>query len=772
MVGWLTGWSYRKKITIQENAGQDLTDYQIKITVHYGFGTDSDGDIYLGGKCRSDFGDIRFTAGDGKTLLSYWMEEKVDGDYAIFWVKVPSIPANGTSDIYIYYGNSGATYAGSGDDTFLFFDDFEAGNLDKWVQDAGNGYIQLETTKPLEGSYSARLGQPVNDEDHVFMYENVSRDNIAIHAKAYIDDAVDAGRALLYARGSGERGTTKPRHAASCYIAGISSRDDVAEIRKNDSVGEEYQLASTSMTVDLDTEYDLEFRLYGSTLKLLVNGEEKVSVTDTDFASGYSGLYVVESETIFDLVYIRKYVDPEPSISEIGNEEVQVGWLKGWQYRKKHDINGSTAGGVTDYQIRVKVHYGSGEDSGEDVYLNGKCRSDFGDVRFTADDGVTELPYWMEEKVDGDYAIFWVKVPSIPASPDVASIYVYYGNPDAVYVGDGESTFLFFDDFEDGVLDTSKWALATPYPSGATVTEHDGVLDVYKRRYPYTVQEFPDPIVIEEKINQASDYAYNVPVTRFDGQAASGDFYNPYNGFYVKSDPPGEFVLRKEINGTKYDLDSYTEAYPPNTWCRVTFKDGKDKYTTRVLVDGEERLTTTDSTTFAKNHVSPGAAHEEAGTHLYVEWFAIRKYIDPEPSHGAWYAEETPIIVIELSDLVIPCDAIGRGVGVSRLDGVKGVDVLVRGVSLVEVELAKAAEVVEVSPMLVFSGIVQTPLGDPYPNAKVLAIDEETWEVVGKTTSDADGKWSMILPGGRRYTFVAVGAELNVGADAKAHVKY
>jgi len=127
-------------------------------------------------------------------------------------------------------------------------------------------------------------------------------------------------------------------------------------------------------------------------------------------------------------------------------------WLTGWLHRKSHEIVGSTAGAVTDYQIRIKVHYGSGTDSGEDVYLNGKCRTDFGDIRFTDSDGVTELSYWMEEKLDGDYAIFWVKVPYIPASPDTAIIYIYYGNPSATTTSNGVSTFIRFTDFEDGVL--------------------------------------------------------------------------------------------------------------------------------------------------------------------------------------------------------------------------------------------------------------------------------------------------------------------------------
>ena len=49
------------------------------------------------------------------------------------------------------------------------------------------------------------------------------------------------------------------------------------------------------------------------------------------------------------------------------------------------------------------------EYTGQDaVNLNGHCRTDFGDVRFTDDEG-TLLDYWIESKVDGEYAIFWVE---------------------------------------------------------------------------------------------------------------------------------------------------------------------------------------------------------------------------------------------------------------------------------------------------------------------------------------------------------------------------
>ena len=78
-----------------------------------------------------------------------------------------------------------------------------------------------------------------------------------------------------------------------------------------------------------------------------------------------------------------------------------MAFLTGWTYRKSHVIE-YAAGAGTLYQKRIKVHYGAGTDSGEDVYLNSHSRTDFGDVRFTDDDGTTLLDYWIEKKVDSD----------------------------------------------------------------------------------------------------------------------------------------------------------------------------------------------------------------------------------------------------------------------------------------------------------------------------------------------------------------------------------
>ena len=89
-------------------------------------------------------------------------------------------------------------------------------------------------------------------------------------------------------------------------------------------------------------------------------------------------------------------------------------WLSNWTYRKAHNISGSTAGTQINYPMMMNVHYDNGFDFEGDVYLNWKCRADFGDIRFTDWDGQTLFDYWIEQQVNSDYAIIWVEAQIFP----------------------------------------------------------------------------------------------------------------------------------------------------------------------------------------------------------------------------------------------------------------------------------------------------------------------------------------------------------------------
>jgi len=123
-------WSYRKSHVINGTGTTAGINYQIRIVVINGTGTDEGEIAYINNKARSDFGDIRFTTLKG-TLLDYWQESMNAGINATFWVKIAENRTEQAQTIYLYYGNPSATTTSNGDKTFNFFDDF-SGNLSKW----------------------------------------------------------------------------------------------------------------------------------------------------------------------------------------------------------------------------------------------------------------------------------------------------------------------------------------------------------------------------------------------------------------------------------------------------------------------------------------------------------------------------------------------------------------------------------------------------------------------------------------------------------------
>lgn len=69
---------------------------------------------------------------------------------------------------------------------------------------------------------------------------------------------------------------------------------------------------------------------------------------------------------------------------------------------------------------------------------------------------IGELELSDEKGINTTNTKIWVEVPSIPASGS-KTIYMHYGNPDAIAISNGENTFDFFDDFLGTNLDGAKW---------------------------------------------------------------------------------------------------------------------------------------------------------------------------------------------------------------------------------------------------------------------------------------------------------------------------
>ncbi len=108
-------WNYRVPITITEQSGNVLTDYQVLVTL-------DTASLISAGKMRSDCGDIRFADSNGNTL-SYWIESGCGSANTKIWIKVPEIMANKNTTIYVYYGNPNAESMSNGNDVFLDYEE-------------------------------------------------------------------------------------------------------------------------------------------------------------------------------------------------------------------------------------------------------------------------------------------------------------------------------------------------------------------------------------------------------------------------------------------------------------------------------------------------------------------------------------------------------------------------------------------------------------------------------------------------------------------------
>lgn len=143
---------------------------------------------------------------------------------------------------------------------------------------------------------------------------------------------------------------------------------------------------------------------------------------------------------------------------------------------KTLSIYGSTDGALSYYPMMVRVHYGSGTDLNEDVYLNRMCADDFSDIVFTdiggaAIDFYRETPFFV-----ADSAVFWVSVPLIPVSPGVAKIRIKCTGVLGASLSDGSAVFThYFEDFTN-----TKTNL---FPFGSDTGQSGGFDPVSRRLY-------------------------------------------------------------------------------------------------------------------------------------------------------------------------------------------------------------------------------------------------------------------------------------------------
>lgn len=107
------GWSYVQPLQAQNNTASLVTNYQLQFTVNT--------QTPIGaGQMNANGDDIRFGKDcAGTTLFNFWIESGINTASTVIWVKIDSLPASGTMQFYMFYGNASATSASAVMGTFI-----------------------------------------------------------------------------------------------------------------------------------------------------------------------------------------------------------------------------------------------------------------------------------------------------------------------------------------------------------------------------------------------------------------------------------------------------------------------------------------------------------------------------------------------------------------------------------------------------------------------------------------------------------------------------
>lgn len=355
------------------------------------------------------------------------------------------------------------------------------------------------------------------------------------------------------------------------------------------------------------------------------------SLNDTFYQAAYvtfsHKVYVVEPGQHDLAAWLAVGLDAPAAnvLISIAARRSESGWLSGFMYRKSHVIDSASNAGV-NYQVEVIVHKETGIDGGANVYTNGHCRDDFGDVRFTKSDGITLLDYFMQGYSNGDQAIFWVKITDDLSTSD-ATIYIYYGNSNATTMSNGESTFIFFDDFANlnqWMIGNGNWSIE----NGSAKCTQDGYLK-------YAIDHSDGAIIYRAKVSQQVDYSRAIVIYRMNSDVTAAF----RSGWGYHSELGGEMIFVDVLLTGWRAIASSQKSWNTGTWYTAEAKFAGSLQTFEFNGDGSPinaAYSTPQSGTFIGLQGSTATPDHP----IWFDWVAYRKLVNPEPLHGIWGNEE------------------------------------------------------------------------------------------------------------------------------------
>ena len=176
-----------------------------------------------------------------------------------------------------------------------------------------------------------------------------------------------------------------------------------------------------------------------------------------------------------------------------------------WLYARQLTL--STATLTNNYQVRIDLTTNN--------FDYAHCDSAGNDLRFEDTNTQQSLSYWIQTWNNVGTSIVWVAV----SNAGTTGIKLYYGKTGAAASSSGTNTFIFFDDFDDGVIDTARWTV------GGAMTEVGGYATGAASGSDYFFGKTRIPIDTLTCVRMRNRAAPNVQIARPAVLASNG---NPY----------------------------------------------------------------------------------------------------------------------------------------------------------------------------------------------------------------------------------------------------
>jgi PKD repeat protein len=343
---WNQQWIYRQELLITEQSGQSLTQYPIVLTL-------DTASLIQAGKLRPDCSDLRIIDQESQQEIPYAIRD-IDSENTQIVFKIPELgPHESNTDLYLYYGNQDAQYAPENwnDIYFSFYDDFdEPIDWTRWTSETyvdtrtNRGYSISQTDSELTvssdhtkyfGFYELyTIPIPVGDNIEVaFTLRQNTQNSEYVHTYAFLTDE----NSLFSGADIPETANGQRNYYEFFYqgqIAGIAFEDSPspgAFLSVNDEsiTSELPNTANLLITSDRENTHQYRIHVTPSEAKCYLDDEYQLTCTENIpqysatarilLVFGHHGAPLSSQVVDIDTIWVRSYVEPEPTI-ELGQE--------------------------------------------------------------------------------------------------------------------------------------------------------------------------------------------------------------------------------------------------------------------------------------------------------------------------------------------------------------------------------------------------------------------------------------------------------------------